>query len=143
MRGEELRAALYGVRDNWARTTIQDDQDPAYLASEEEVVAARLYAGNPLGGMGAGELPVDAPARLRAAVERQRDLIELQNKTPGPAMSGAIAMIDRAIAHAVDMSEFYDCPCRVTIVGEFNVQPNKVHGGYKRISIKVDDASLG
>ena len=143
MRGEELRAALIGVRDHWARTTIQDDQDPAYLASEEAIVSARVYAGNPLGGLGAGDMPVDAPARLRDAVELQRQLISLQNLTPGPAMSGAIAMIDKAIGHAVELSEFYNCPCRVSIVGEYNVTPNKVHGGYKRISIKVDDATLG
>jgi hypothetical protein len=143
MWGEELRAALQGVRDQWARVTLQDDQDPAYLASEEAVVAARAYAGNPLGGMGAGEMPIDAPQKLREAVERQRLLIERQNHVPGAVMLGALELINQGIEHAVAISFHYGGPVRVTIVGQFNTMPNMLNGGYKRLSVGVDDASLG
>jgi hypothetical protein len=143
MRGAELRAALEGVRDHWARTTVQDDQDLAYLESEAAIVEARAKSARAERGLAAGESQVDGAQRLRDAVENQRQLIATQNMTPGPDMVGALALIDQGIAHAVSLTEFCGCPCRVSIVGEFNSRPNKINGGHKRISVKVDDASLG
>jgi hypothetical protein len=143
MWGEELRAALEERRDHWARTTLQYDQDPVYLESEAEIVAARAYAGVQTNGLAAGEMPVDAPQRLRLAVERQKELIALQNLTPGPDMLGALDMINQGIARAVDISNSYGGPVRVTIVGQFNTIPNMLGGGYRRLGITVDDASLG
>ena len=144
MWGDELRAALEGCRDQWARVTLQDDQDPAYLASEAEIVAARAYAGMQPNGLAAGEMPLDAPERLRTAVQRQKELIQLQNLTPGPDMAGAVGMINEGIRHAVEISNTYGGPVRVTIVGHFNSRvPNMLTGGYKRLSVQVDDATLG
>ena len=143
MWGDELRAALEDRRDHWARVTLQDDQDPAYLASEEQIVEARAAANQAQVGLAAGAAPPDFALRLREAVERQANLIALQNQTPGPAMQGAISLINEGIEHAVGLSKAYGGPCRVTLVGEFNTQPNKIHGGYKRIAVMVDDASFG
>lgn len=149
MRGEELRAALEERRDHWARVTLQDDQDPAYLASEEAVMSARARTGlrpdGSIAGLGAGEVPVDAAENIRVACERQRELIRIQNLTPGPDMQGAIALMTKGIADAVSTSEAFDCLVRVTIEGEYNVNtaPTRLTGGRKRLAVKVDDASLG
>lgn len=149
MRGEALRAALEERRDYWASVTLQDDQDPAYLASEAEIMAARARTGlrpdGSLAGLGAGEVPVDAAERVRVACERQRELIRIQNLTPGPDMQGALALIALGIGQAVATSEAFDCLVRITIEGEYNVNsaPTRITGGRKRLAVKVDDASLG
>ena len=143
MCGEELRTALEERRDHWARTTVQDDQDPAFLASEEEIINARAAANEAQFGLAAGQAPPDFADRLRTAVQRQRDLVALQNLTPGKDMQGATSLLTEGISHAVSLSNFYGGPVRVTIEGEFNSTPTRITGGFKRIAVKVDDATFG
>lgn len=133
----DLKAALEAARDKWAQETEQSHtpgspEHTALAEANNDFDQQRL-------------MTKDEPS-AKALVKthnRLKDLVKAQSASPGPELVGAMELINQGIAGAVEIAAQHSCPVRVSVVGHFNLTAVAIHGGLKRLSVHVDDATYG